>query len=258
MKIGACISGNYENLLIAKNAGFDYVESNCQEIVKMDDVTFNKFKNAGIPILSANCFVGMKVTGPEKNYEKIKNYLEKLFYRAEILNIKYLVFGSSGARKRDDLTIPVETAREEIVYFLKELVAPLAEKTGIIVPIEPLRKEECNVINTIAHGIDIAKRTGSDNIKVLADVKHMLASDDPLSVIPVYKDWIVHAHTSNPYPAPELNKKRIYPKETDEFNQDLFFNPLIEAGIETCTIEADILDFKTDCKDAINLLSKYR
>lgn len=258
MKIGACVSGDYERLLIAKEAGFDYVESHCQQIVKMDDDTFNKFMNAGIPILAANCFIGMKVVGPEKDYDKIKEYLDKLFDRAQKLNIKYLVFGSSDARRRDDLTMTVEQARDEIVYFLKEYVAPLAEKTGIMVAIEPLRKEECNNINTVAQGISIAKKVGSPMIKVLADVKHMVSGDDPLNVIPEYKQWLIHSHTSNPFPAPELGKKRTYPKETDEFNQDLFLLPLIEAGVECCSIEADVVEYNSDCADAIKVLKKYR
>ena len=257
MKIGACISGSYERLLIAKEAGYDYAESHCQEIVKMAEEDFEKFCSAGFPVLAANCFIGMKVVGPEKNYGEISAYLDILFERSVKLGMKILVFGSSGARRMEQ-GMTLQQTREEIVYFLKEYVAPRAEKTGITVVVEPLRPEECNVVNTIAQAVEIAEKVNSPYIKVLADVKHMVCSGDDFSNIIKYKDWLAHAHTSNPYPAPELEKKRTYPAVSDSFNQDEFILPLIEAGVETCSIEADVIDYKSDCEKSIEVLRKYR
>ena len=208
-------------------------------------------------MLTANCFIGMKVVGKERDEEAIKAYLADLFEKSSYLGIRCLVFGSSGARNIPDYQTYEETY-EQIVYFLRELVAPLAEKYDIPVAIEPLRKAETNIINTVADGVALAAKVGSPYIKVLADVKHVVSSDESLESLGQYKGVLIHAHTSNPYPPEELGKNRIYPAKGDGFNQDSFFMPLIAAGVETCSIEADVIDFPTDCLKSYPVLVKYR
>ncbi len=257
MKIGVCTGTNLERIRIAKETGFDFVEGHCQDIVKTGYEELEKIKNAGIPMLTANCFIGLRVVGDERDEEAIKSYLADLFKKSSYLGIRCLVFGSSGARNIPDNQSYEETY-EQIVYFLKNLVAPLAEKYDIPVAIEPLRKAETNIIHTVAEGVQLAEKTGSPYIRVLADVKHVVSSDESLDSLSIYRGMLIHAHTSNPYPPEELGKRRIYPKEGDGFNQDSFFMPLIAAGVETCSIEADVIDFENDCKGSIPVLSKYR
>lgn len=72
------------------------------------------------------------------------------------------------------------------------------------------------------------------------------------------RQWLVHAHTSNPAPDPALGKKRIYPTAADEFDQRSFIEPLKRAGVEQCSIEADVIDFKTDAKNAYEVLKELR
>ena len=146
----------------------------------------------------------------------------------------------------------------EIVDFLKNFVVPAAEKYDIPVAIEPLRPEECNAINTVADGVEIAKRVDSPYIKVLADVAHMYVQNEPMESLLEYKGWVVHAHTSNPDPDGSLDCKRIYPKKGDSFNQADFIEPLKAIGVEHCSIEANVLDFESDIRDAYEVLGKLR
>lgn len=257
MKIGVCCGTNIEKIEYIKSLGFDYAESHCQEIVKADDEKIEALKATGMPILAANCFISLKVVGEEKDEAAIKEYLEKLFSKASRLGPEYLVFGSSAARRIPE-GMSLEEGRAQIVDFLKNLVVPLAEKYNLPVAIEPLRPEECNAINTIDDGVEIAKKTESPYIKVLADVAHMFVQNEDMNKIKDYKGYIIHAHTSNPDPAPETGKKRIYPKAGDSFSQASFFEPLKEIGVETCSIEADVLDFEADAKDAYDLLKELR
>lgn len=257
MKFGVCIGTDIEKMKYIKSLGFDYAESHCQEIVRKDKEYLDAMKATGIPVIAANCFIGMKVVGEEKDETKIKEYLETLFANASYLGLKHLVFGSSGARRIPD-GMTLEDGRAEIVDFLKNLVAPLAEKYNLPVAIEPLRPEECNAINTVADGVEIAKRAGSPYIKVLADVAHMYVQNESMESLLEYKGMIIHAHTSNPDPAPELDKKRIYPKEGDSFSQSSFVNALKAIGVEYCSIEADVLDFESDARDAYEVLKELR
>lgn len=259
MKIGVCVGTRYNDMLKAKEFGYDYVESHCQEIAALSDDELEKLKNCGIPILAACCFIGMRAVGKEKDEKAVKEYLERMFRKAHYLGIEYIVFGSSGARRMipEDCLTKEETI-EEITVFLKKDVVPLCEKYGITVVIEPLRKEECNVINTVSQAVEIAKKIGSRYIKALADVKHMVCENDPFDALENYAEYLEHGHTSNPFPPAELGKNRIFPKENDGFNQDDFFLPMIKAGVEHISIEADLIDFDTDASGAMKVLEKYR
>lgn len=257
MKIGVCVGTDIEKARLVKETGFDFVESHCQDIVKASEETLKEFKELGIPVIAANCFMGMRIVGKEKDEEAIKAYLAELFKRADYLGLKYIVFGSSGARKMTE-GMTLEGTRAEIVYFLKNLVVPFAEKYKITIAIEPLRTAECNVINTVEQGIEIAEKVDSPFVRVLADVKHMDSNNENLDSLKDLGKWLVHAHTSNPHPDESTGKKRTYPAKGDEFDQNDFFAPLKAAGVEQCSVEADVIDFKKDVVSAYEVLKELR
>lgn len=257
MKIGVCCGADIEKMKYIKALGYDYAESHCQEIARADDEKIEAIKAVGLPVLAANCFISLRVVGEEKNEAAIKDYLENLFSKANRLGLDYLVFGSSGARRIPE-GMSLEQGRAEIVDFLKNLVVPVAEKYNLPVAIEPLRPEECNAINTVDDGVEIAKRVDSPFIKVLADVAHMFVQNEDLKKLAGYKGFMIHAHTSNPDPAPESGRKRIYPAAADAFSQADFFEALKAAGVETCSIEAEVIDFEEDAKNAYAVLKDLR
>ncbi len=258
MKIGVCTDINLENIKLIKAAGFDYAEGHCQQMVKKPFEVIEEIKEFGFPIYAANCFIGIPVVGPEKNPEEIRAYLETLFERATYLGLKYFVFGSSAARRIPD-GMTLEEGRSEIVDFLKNYVVPLCEKyKTVTIAIEPLRPEECNAVNTVEDGIEIAKRVNSPYVKVLADLSHLFVQNEDPEKLRGMSEWIVHAHTSNPDPDPSLQKKRIYPTADDEYKQADFIEPLIAAGVEQCSIEAEDIDFEADLAKAFEVLKKYR
>ena len=257
MKFGVCVGTDIEKMKLIKAIGYDYAESHCQEIAKRDKEHLDAMKATGIPVVAANCFIGMKVVGEEKNEDAIKEYLETLFEKASYLGLKHLVFGSSAARRIPD-GMSLEEGRAEIVDFLKNLVVPVAEKYNLTVAIEPLRPEECNAINTVADGVEIAKRVDSPFVKVLADVAHMFVQNETMDSLLEYKGWIIHTHTSNPDPDPSLGKKRTYPEIGDTFSQKLFVDALESIGVEYCSIEADVIDFETDARNAYEVLKELK
>ncbi len=257
MKFGVCVGTDIEKMKYIKSLGFDYAEGHCQQISKIDKEYLDEMKATGLPMVAANCFIGLRVVGEEKNEAEIREYLEKLFANAAYLGLKYLVFGSSGARRIPD-GMSLEEGRAQIVSFLKNDVAPLAEKYNITVAIEPLRPAECNAINTVAHGVEIAKKVNSPFVKVLADVAHMYVQNESMESILEYKGWVVHAHTSNPDPDEKLDCKRIYPTANDKFSQASFVESLKAIGVEHCSIEANVIDFESDAKNAYEVLKSLR
>lgn len=256
MKIGVCCGTDLEKIKLLKKYGYDFAESHCQELAKASFEELDEIKKVGIPVLTANCFIGIRVVGKDRDEKAIKEYLSRLFEKADYLGLKYLVFGSAGARNFKDGETK-EECEEDIVSFLRDFVSPLCEKYNIYIAIEPLRPEESNVINKVSEGIEIAKRTGSKYMKVLADVYHMVCQNESLEELVNYDDWLIHAHTSNPTPK-DSEYRRVFPKISDEFNQADFINPLIAAGVESCSIEASTVDFEMDIKDAWEILKVYR
>ena len=257
MKFGVCVGTDIEKMKYIKALGYDYAEGHCQEIARKDKAYLDEMKKTGLPVVAANCFIGLRVVGEEKNYAEIDEYLEKLFENAAYLGLEYLVFGSSGARRIPD-GMSLEEGRAEIIDFLKNHVVPFAEKYKITVAIEPLRPEECNAINTVADGVEVAKAVDSPYVRVLADVAHMYVQNESMESLLEYKGWIVHAHTSNPDPEPSLGRKRIYPSANDEFSQADFVNALKEIGVEYCSIEAEVQNFETDAKKSYEILKEFK
>ena len=257
MKFGVCVGTNIEKMKYIKSLGYDYAEGHCQEIARKDKAYLDEMLATGLPVVAANCFIGLRVVGDEKDETAINEYLAKLFENASYLGLKYLVFGSSAARRIPD-GMSLEEGRAQIVDFLKNNVLPLAEKYGITIAIEPLRPEECNAINTVADGVEIAKKIDSPLVKVLADVAHMFVQNESVDSLADYKDWVVHAHTSNPDPDPSLGKKRTYPEIGDKFSQADFVENLSKIGVEHCSIEADVIDFESDAAKSIEVFKKLR
>lgn len=257
MKIGVCTGTNLEHIRIAKDIGFDYVESHCQSLVKASLQELDAMTAVGIPILTANCFIGQSIVCKDRDDKAIEAYLEALFSRAEAVGIGCLVFGSGWARRIPE-EMPRETGMAMIESFLKELVVPAAEKYDVMVAIEALRHEECNCLNSVAEAAAVAKKIKSPYIHVLGDVFHMIEVGEPIDSLPQYRDLLLHVHTSNPTPNPETGNKRTFPKRSDSFSQASFLLPAIEAGVQTCSIEAGTNDFAADAVEAFEVLREFR
>jgi sugar phosphate isomerase/epimerase len=198
MKIGLCFSVQQAD--IAANAGFDYIEENVQNLLvaEASEDTFatglKMAQNAPLPIIAANCFLPgtLKSTGPDVDFDRIARYAATAFRRARQVGMRHIVFGSGGSRQ-----IPVGFDRSKAHHqFLTVLhrIAPLAEKHGLTILIEPLHRQECNFINSLADGASFVETVNHPHVRLLADFYHMLKDgEDPYEIV-VYGKWIRHVH----------------------------------------------------------------
>ncbi len=260
MKFGCCIGTNIERAYVLKKQGFDFAELNVNAFAKLEESQFNELLNSmkatGIACEAACCFVPseIKLVGPVADWSLIKDYTTRAIYRSNLFGIKTIVFGSGGARRIPD-GITRDEGLKDITAFLRDIAAPEAEKYGIEIAIEPLGFKECNAINTVEQGIIVAEETGHANVKTLADIYHMLRSDDPVSALGEKKGKIIHAHTSCPFA--ELGK-RTYPSKHDEnFDQFDFLNPIYLSGCERFSIEANSGEqFETEAAEALDVMKE--
>ena len=252
MRFGMCVGDNYEQIAKVKEYGYDYAEGCFSLLTEKDDEYLAKFKSEldknDIELVTVNCFIpgSLPVTGENVDKAALAAYVEKGFRRGVPLGLKKVVFGSSGARSIRPGQTYSEAIRQ-IADFLKTVVAPLAEKYSITVTVEPLAPQHCNIINTSKEAVILAGYAESDNVCGLVDLYHMEKIGDTYENIKALKGSIRHAHVAEAV-------SRAFPQKGDGCDYQGFIDALIEAGCDTCSVEADCVNFEEQAKAAAEVL----
>ena len=262
MRYGVCFGIEYpERVKFAKDAGFDYIECGFCTLSRGSDEVFENFKNAliqnNIRCDAANGFFprDLVLLGDGYDEKKLTEYIENGMKRGSEIGLQKIAFGSSKARSVPE-NMNYAEAFEKLGTVLRDVIAPLAEKYGVTIVTEPLRKDECNIINTVKEGAMLSVLSGKECISSLADIYHMLGEGDTFDDIRQLKGSIKHSHISFPFKTGEL--KRAFPKDISEFDYQGFIDALTYAGCETCSVEAQTNDFKADALIAGKLLKSLK
>jgi sugar phosphate isomerase/epimerase len=197
-KLGIC-TGISNNKILA-SSGYAFLEEGVRSLLipQEPDEAFNEkldiIRNSAIPVEACNGFLpaDLKSTGPEAVHEKIAVFAETAFRRAEKAGVKIIVFGSSGSRNIPD-GFSREEAKNQFVSLCRQ-IGPSARKYGVTVCIEPLNRKECNFINSLEEGAEIVNLTDDRNIKLHADIYHMLVENEGPENIEKYCKLIHHVH----------------------------------------------------------------
>ena len=251
MNLGVCNS--MDNALYLHKIGFDFIELNLSSVTSLsvEDYTtlLDKVNNSPIKPYAFNVlFPGtIKVTGNDYNIDTIKAYIEKAFTRAAELGGQIIVFGSGGARRVPD-DFCMDKAFQQLVDFLKT-VAPIAEEHNLTVVIEPLRKEETNIINTASEGLKLAKAVDHKNIRLLIDFYHMTCENEhPDIILEAGNEYIKHIHIANPL-------GRVWPVSLTESEYKPFFDNLKKINYTTgISIEGKTDDLEKDAPMSFDCL----
>jgi hydroxypyruvate isomerase len=149
----------------------------------------------------------------------IKNYTEMIPLVAKA-GYKNLICFSGNRRGIDD-----ETGWKNCAEGLKQIM-PLAEKNNVIIVMELLNSKvnhkdyQCD---KTAWGVELAKRVGSENFKLLYDIYHMQIDEgDVIHTIKENHQYIAHYHTGG---VPGRN-------EIDD-TQELYYPAIMKAILET-------------------------
>src|SRR5207247_11193711 len=108
------------------------------------------------------------------------------------LGVEVLVFGSGGARR-----VPDGFAREEAFKQLVDFgrrAAREARSHGITIAIEPLRKQETNIINTAAEGLELVNAVADPNFQLMIDFYHLASEREDPAIVFRVKDHLRHLH----------------------------------------------------------------
>ena len=149
----------------------------------------------------------------------VKNYIEHINYVADAGYTNLICF--SGSRKgMDD-----ETGLNNCVTGLKKIMA-LAEKRGVVIQMELLNSRVDHkdyMCDLSSWGIELCKRLGSPNFKLLFDIYHMQIDEgDIIHSIQTNHQYYGHYHTGG---VPGRN-------EIDE-RQELYYPAIMRAILKT-------------------------
>jgi sugar phosphate isomerase/epimerase len=252
VRVGYCTG--LKNLEAAKAAGFEYVELSATEIASLSDADFDaaaaRIKQLGIATPAANLLLPstMKVTGPGTNPEEQMAHVRKAFTRLSKLGTEVVVFGSGGARRVPE-GFPKEEAFKQLVDFGRR-AAREARATGITIAIEPLRKQETNIINTAAEGLELVHAIDDPNFQLMIDFYHLASEREDPAIVLLAKDHIRHLHMANP-------QGRVFPQKWEEFDYAPFFANLRAIGYDKrISVEGSTTDLAAQGPPAVALLHK--
>lgn len=247
---------------IAKEIGYDFIESYLAELSTKSCSEISEFAGMldelKLPCISTNgMFPGdIKLIGPEADKEKIKDYLYNVFEKISPLHASVCVLGSGNARRIPE-GYSTERAYEEFAELISQTIAPIIEKYGKTLAIEPLNYSECNIVNTVAESMNVVKAVAKPSVMTLIDLYHVLYNGENIESFVDYKGYIKHVHVAS------FANKRRYPRPYDGEDYRGFFDVLRRAEYldENISIEGSLADegdicFKNAAMSAYSLLKK--
>jgi len=253
MRLGCCAP--IAQIGAVQDAGFDYIEGRVVGDLKPleerseFEKTLLAASGASIKAEVFNIFLprDLKVTGDDVNMDRLMRYVESAMYRAAEIGAEIIVFGSGGSRSVPE-GFPRERALEQLREFLRA-AAPVAERHGIKIALEPLRREECNIINTVAEADELSKSVGCDAVGALADLYHMAANGEPMDAVIKAGSNLIHVHTAEPV-------SRSAPQRGTVLHAE-FFRALKAAGYDSrISLECRWNDFASEAPAAVRFLKE--
>ncbi len=253
MRFGICTGAGASGSV--KSAGWDFVEENVQGILQgsnPDDAWDGRARAtaATLPLLAANCLVpgNLKITGPEADLGKLREYMTRVLQRAAKTGMKVLVFGSGGARNVPE-GFDREKARQQIIEFMK-MAAPIAGQNGVTIVAEPLNKQECNVINSVADAMTYVKAVNHPNFQCLVDSFHFWVEDEPLENLKQAMPHIRHVHLAD-------KDGRVPPGQSGTADYRPFFRTLKQGNYnDLISVEAGGFDVDKDGAKVLQFIKR--
>jgi sugar phosphate isomerase/epimerase len=200
MRFGVCAAVASAEVL--KAAGWDFVEEAVPRFLE-PEVADSQWKgeelarSSALPIEAANLLVPakLKITGPNVDFGALEKHIETVTSRAKRVGIQRLVFGSGGARNIEE-GFDREKAKGQVRDFAK-MAAEAAGRHGVVIVVEPLRRKESNIINSVAEGMEYVLAVGHPNLECLVDSYHSWEENEPAESVAKWVAHIKHVHVAD-------------------------------------------------------------
>lgn len=212
---------------ILAELGYDYMETGLSGIAALDEDEFSRQKQGLLAtplraeVLNILLPPELKVVGDSYSRQAVEDYLSRALPRAKELGAELVVFGSGGAKRIPD-GFEYTRAMEQLRDFVS-LLAKKAKEYDLVFPIEALRREECNCINSLKEARELMESAHSPRIRMLADLYHMEAVGETPADMQALGDTLAHVHIARP-------QSRTSPTPQDGYDYAPFFAALAQMG----------------------------
>ena len=253
MQYGVCCKPDMAEKV--KEAGYQFIEGTVEALLKPRrgdeafDTSLAELKEAPLNCPIVNSFLppDLKVTGPQVDLPALERYTRTTFGRAKAAGVETIVFGSGEARRIPE-GFDRERAHGQLVDFCR-MIAPVASAHGVEIVVEPLNRNECNVLTSLGESADLVREVDHPAVRLLVDSYHLMLEDDSYEDIVINADLITHVHV-----ATEANRLPPGAEECDFFP---FFEALVRGGYDgRISIEAKIQDPDRDLPKALSYYMK--
>lgn len=236
--------------------GYDYVELPLAQMMDLSSGEFEDLKNrvekSGVNCEVCNNFfpTNYRLTGPDADMETNLKYAAEALKRAHELGVEYVVFGSGPAKNVPE-GFSMEEGYQQVVSLLRQ-VNDIAHDLDITIVIEPLRSQECNLINSFSEGCRLARDVDGENVKVLVDFYHLTEEREPVEhLLKEGRAYLRHVHFARP-------DGRAYPESLEEENYQPFIDTLKAISYDgRVSCEAYTDDYARSAPKALAFFEKY-
>ena len=232
-KSGYIMKGNINHAVCRWCYGNIPLDEFCAAVKKMGIVAIDLVGPKDWPVLQKHGLYSSMCNGAEINLEDgwnhtefhptlIKNYSEMIPLVAKA-GYKQLICFSGSRRNLDD-----ETGWKNCIEGLKQVIG-IAEKHKVTLVMELLNSKidhkdyQCD---KTAWGVELARRIGSENFRLLYDIYHMQIDEgDVIRTIRQYYPYLSHFHTGGVPGRREINA-------TQELNYPAIMKAILDLGFK--------------------------
>jgi len=250
VEIGCCVS-SLDQVAAVEAAGGDYYDLPVARTVMADgEPAFAALlgRAAGFRLKprAYNVFLpaDLPVSGPAVDGSRVDTYLRTAFDRVGRLGGPIIGFGSGRSRSVPD-GFPRPAALDQLEGFLRRAAA-MATAYGITLAIEPLRRAESNVFNTLRECAGFIRQRRLDGIRLVADCYHMMEEEEPLDALDASADLLAHVQVAD---------RGRRPPGLGAYDLSGFLQRLRRLGYRgDCSIECTWTDFSQQIAPALQHL----
>ena len=231
--------------------GFDYIELSLSNLASLSEPAFGdlarRMERSAIRCEACNNFFPRRIrlTGAEARLDRALDYARHALDRATRLGAGIIVFGSSAARNVPD-GFPEEDAWGQIIELLQRL-GPVAAERDLTIAIEPINRQESNIVNLAVEGLRLAREVDHPNVQLLVDFYHLMMEREDTGIILEAGSAVRHLHFAKV-------AGRSFPTEREPA-YDPFFDAMRRIHYTgRCSIEAYTQDFPADARSALRVL----
>ena len=207
MKIGCCTGTlprwktdvGYEYAELIQKAGYDFIDLPIAQVSLMSDGEFKEMRSylhsLGLSVPTCNSYAtkDIRLVGPDVETQKIRDSYRKVLERAGELGTKAICFGAPWTKH-----CPEGFSKKDAFAQLADWCSEMGEEAAqydVILALEPISRQETNMLNNFQQVVELAQAVNHPNIKCLQDYYQMRMDGDTVDSMLTYgREYMAHNH----------------------------------------------------------------